>query len=376
MPPEPSVAPTPTPTPVPENSAPVANAGADQGAHMGDVVSLDGSASTDADGDELSYSWTIVGASIDEGITLINAEAVMPEVQVHARGSYEIMLIVNDGIEDSEADYVSIEAGNVRPVADAGADQSDEVGTTFALDGSGSSDVDGDALTYFWAVVEGPDGAALTNANTVAPSFTPSVMGEYTIQLIVNDGIDDSDLDFVSISVNEVVNPNRKPIANAGADQSSFVGQSVRLDGSNSRDPDGDALTYRWSVSSVPAGSMASVSDAGAMKPQVEIDVAGTYVMQLIVSDGLLQSDPDTVVINTQNTRPVADAGNDATVDSGASVQLDGSDSYDADGDALTFSWSIVSQPAAGEHFAFKPFKYDPKLYGSRRRDLCSSTNR
>ena len=47
-----------TTPPAPANRAPVANAGADQAAKVGDQVTLNGAGSTDPDGDSLSYAWT------------------------------------------------------------------------------------------------------------------------------------------------------------------------------------------------------------------------------------------------------------------------------------------------------------------------------
>jgi len=79
---------------------------------------------------------------------------------------------------------------------------------------------------------------------------------------------------------------------------------------------------------------------------QVTADRPGTYVAQLIVSDGTLASAPDTVVVSTANSRPVANAGSAQAVDTGSTVRLDGSGSSDADGDALTYSWSLTTRPA------------------------------
>lgn len=64
----------------------------------------------------------------------------------------------------------------------------------------------------------------------------------------------------------------------------------------------------------------------------------GTYVVQLIVNDGTVNSDPDTVILTTTNVAPVADAGLDQTVLTGDTVQLDGSGSGDDDSDLLTLS--------------------------------------
>jgi len=90
---------------------------------------------------------------------------------------------------------------------------------------------------------------------------------------------------------------NQPPIAEAGPDQTVFVGDTVSLDGSGSTDVDGDPLTYQWSFSSRPGGSGATLSDTSAVNPTFEVDVAGDYVVQLIVNDGTVDSDPDTTSI-------------------------------------------------------------------------------
>ena len=82
---------------------------------------------------------------------------------------------------------------NIPPVADAGLDQTVDVGDTVTLDGSGSTDADSDPLTYSWVLsVPGGSGAVLSDTAAVGPNFVPDVAGTYTATLIVNDGTDDS----------------------------------------------------------------------------------------------------------------------------------------------------------------------------------------
>lgn len=76
------------------------------------------------------------------------------------------------------------------PLADAGDDQKVAVGQTVELDGTGSKDPDGDALTYEWTEIDGPE-VTIDNANTPKPSFVaPSVMAStaLTFRLTVSDG--------------------------------------------------------------------------------------------------------------------------------------------------------------------------------------------
>ena len=65
---------------------------------------------------------------------------------------------------------------------------------------------------------------------------------------------------------------NTQPVADAGPDQPVAVNDTVVLDGSGSSDTDGDALTYSWSLLSVPGGSGATLSDATAVNPTFVAD--------------------------------------------------------------------------------------------------------
>src|SRR6185503_10794625 len=95
--------------------------------------------------------------------------------------------------------------------------------------------------------------ATLVNSTLVNPAFVADVVGTYLAQLIVNDGMLDSLPATVTITFN-----NLPPMADAGPDQSLvFVGQTVRLNGSGSRDINGGPLSFRWTLTTRPTGSQA-----------------------------------------------------------------------------------------------------------------------
>src|SRR5207342_3303217 len=105
-----------------------------------------------------------------------------------------------------------------------------------------------------------------------------------------------------------------------------------------------------WSFTSRPAGSQAILVNATLVNPTFVADVLGTYVVQLIVNDGTVDSPPDTVSITASRPRPVANAGPDqAVLFVGQTVQLDGRGSSDANGNPLTFRWSFTSRPAGSQ---------------------------
>ena len=233
--------------------------------------------------------------------------------------------------------------GNVPPVANAGPDQTVLVGATVQLSGSKSSDVDGDPLSYAWSVVSRPAGSAatLTSPSSVNTSFLVDLPGTYVVQLLVHDGTVESGPATVRIST-----VNSPPVASAGPDQTVTVGSTVQLDGAASFDVDGDPLSFEWTLASRPPGSQATLTDPTAEQPAFIADVGGTYVVQLVVNDGLVDSQAAAVRIDTQNSPPVSDPGPDQIVPMGSLVQLDASGSSDADGDPLTFRWSFTTRPA------------------------------
>lgn len=232
---------------------------------------------------------------------------------------------------------------NTRPVANAGPDQTVRTGTVVTLDGTGSTDADGQALSYRWSLLARPAGSAAVLSSTTAPrpTFTVDRGGDYIFRLVVNDGQVDSVFDEVQVST-----LNSAPIANAGADRTVARGSLVTLDGSASTDPDFDALAFRWSVTARPNGSVAALSDATAMQPQIRLDLPGEYRFALVVNDGEFDSSADSVAISTDNSVPVARPAGPATATRNQVVTLDGSASADADGDPLEFIWSWTSRPA------------------------------
>jgi PKD domain len=338
------------------NVPPVAEAGQDQGGQRrGARITLNGSASSDPNGDPLTYRWAFTNRPTNSQAVLSNPTNVSPTFTIDQDGDYKIQLIVNDGTVDSPPDIVTVTSANVAPVAEAGPNQAGTfpAGTVITLNGSASSDVNGDPLTYQWAFTTRPSGsqAVLSSATAVSPTFTIDRDGDYIIQLIVNDRRVDSPTDTVLVTSRNIV-----PVANAGPDQGDKLpGDRITLNGNASADPNGDPLTYRWAFTTQPAGSQAVLSNSTSVLPTFTIDRDGNYVVQLIVNDGTADSPPDTVTITSINVAPVANAGPDQTVsfpnDDAVSltVTLDGSASSDANRDPLTYRWSFTSSPPAFE---------------------------
>ena len=322
--------------------APVANAGPNRTAKVGDTVILDGSGSTNPSGyGTLTYNWKLTSTPPGSSTVLFWYDTVKPQFNVDVRGNYVLTLTVSNG-GGSDTAVVTVSTTNTPPVANAGANRTVSPGTIVTLNGSGSSDVDGDPLTYSWTITDRPAGstAVLLAPTSITPVFTVDKAGSYTIRLIVNDGKVDSLPALVIITTQ-----NTPPVANAGPNQIQSVGALVQLDGSGSTDVDGDPLTYKWSLITVPPGSLAALSSTTAVKPTFTADRAGTYVAQLIVNDGKASSAAATVQITTNPPlAPTASAGPNQTVAHRTTVHLNGSGT-DPQGLTLTYQWSLTARP-------------------------------
>ena len=291
------------------NTAPLANAGRIQNILVTATVTLNGSNSSDANGDALTYSWTLINKPGGSAAVLSNATSAMPTFTADVAGEYVASLVVNDGKVNSTSAIVTVNAAvaNAAPVANAGQVQNILVTAYVTLNGSNSSDANGDALTYSWTLINKPGGsvAVLRNATSAMPTFTADVAGAYVASLVVNDGKVNSTSAIVT--VNAAV-ANAAPVANAGPSQNVTVGATVTLNGSNSSDANGDALTYGWTLTSKPAGSAAVISSATAISPTFFADVAGTYVASLKVNDGKLDSSISNVSVTVTQSKVVGTA--------------------------------------------------------------------
>ena len=328
------------------NSPPVSNPGPNQTISVASTVQLDGSHSTDVDGDTLTYRWAILSAPSGSSAVLSSTTAVQPTFVADRVGTYVIQLIVNDGTVNSQPATVMISTNDVPPVANPGPAQSVTAGTVVTMNGSGSTDSDGLPLSYQWALLSLPSGSAATLSSTSAAStsFTADVPGNYVAQLIVNDGFLSSPPTTVTISTSDV-----PPVANPGANQTMPVGATVQLDGTGSTDSDHQALAYRWAILSQPSGGAATLSSTTAAKPTFVATLAGLYVVQLIVNDGFLDSLPVTMTVTAEqlNQPPTVSAGPNQTIELPANTTtLNGSAFSSAPaGSPVTVQWSQVSGP-------------------------------
>ncbi len=365
------------------NGIPVADAGTDRTVSADDTIVLDGSGSYDPDGDQITFSWSFDRVPEDSamaeyvGFPGNNTTANSSELRPDVAGTYIVELIVKDnrGSESSpDLVVINVEPGEA-PIANAGPDQASLTGEPVDIDGSSSYDALGRDLTYQWSLTEIPANSSLTaiSADTSSiANITPDVGGTYVVSLVVNNGLTDSEADTAAITV-KAEDP-LPPIADSGEDiKDAYDCNLVSLDGTDSYDPNGDIITYEWSIQSAPEGSLtssASILDRTAGMTAFYPDSAGSYVVSLAVNDGAEWSTPDLVNITTTerpyNTAPVVEAGKGWTIDAGEAVCEEDGYSYDCDacgavtvtlgmdastldddGDPMELLWEVVGDVSA-----------------------------
>ena len=338
------------------NNAPVADAGPDQNVARNTTAQLDSSGSRDPDGDPLTYSWVQTSG---QTVTLNGANTATPSFTVpnidRSGATLEFEVTATDPSGATSTDTVSIVVpANQAPTPDAGPDQTVQGGSTVTLDGSGTTDPEGDPLTYTWTQFDGPS-VTLNNPNSLNPTFvapqatsTPQVL---RFRLRANDGVNSGPntvlpIDTVSITIPAASN-NNPPVADAGPDQNVARNSTAQLDGSGSRDPDGDPLTYSWTQT---RGGTVTLTGANTVTPSFtvpNVDRRGvTYVFELTTSDPSGATATDTVrIVAPANQQPNPDAGPDQTVQGGSTVTLDGSGTTDPEGDPISYDWAQSGGP-------------------------------
>lgn len=197
---------------------------------------------------------------------------------------------------------------NSTTAAEAGPAQSVIAGTLVSLNGSQSTGAAGSLITYQWSMISKPvgSGAVISNPTTVNPTFNADLPGQYNLKLAVTDGASITSEDTIIITAAASAS-NAVPVAQAGIAQRVVTGTVVTLDGSGSSDANGDLLTYSWAFTSKPTGSSATLSSTTAAKPTFTPDVVGTYVFNLTVNDGEVNSSPSTVnVVSIANNGSIS----------------------------------------------------------------------
>ncbi len=328
--------------------APSANGGGDPTITLPtNSVTLTGSGS-ETNGTIVSYAWSQVSGP--STATIVTAGQAQTDIKDLVQGVYKFQLKVTDnsGVTATDVVTVTVKAAPVVPGPPSANGGSDHIITlptnSVTLAGSGS-EANGTIVGYAWSQLTGPSTATITTAGQAQTGVSDLVQGVYTFQLKVTDNSGVTATDVVTVTVNAAPAVPGAPFVNAGSDQViTLPANSVTLTGSGS-ETNGTIVSYIWTQVSGP--STAAIGTAGLAQTSISSLIQGVYVFQLKVKDnsGVTATDQVQVTVNAAaaNKPPVANAGPGQAIDLPATVTLDGSASYDPDGNIVKYSWMQVS---------------------------------
>ena len=363
-------------TVLPPTTPPVADAGEDQESPPA-VFTLDGTGSYDPDEDPITYLWEQIGGSV--AVTLSGTTTEQPSFTARGHGDYTFRLTVTDTFNATDNDQVTVTVLNVPPDARPGRDRSLVRDTApdmdVVLDGSASIDAnrtvnDDDIESYQWEQVIEPGDLTTAGVTLEIDQQTPELAvfdtselpaGIYQFRLTVTDGGEDAaapGTDTVTVTVN-VPGDNIPPTAHAGVNIDQYVNTVVTLSGHESKDTDGDPLTYLWRqvANGAPTLPLIGGTDYTSVQPKFRPVLPGAYIFELIVNDGTVDSLPDTVevyMLKPADEFPIADilvAGVRTSVVPlpmavGDTLVFDGEVLGVADPGTVTGRWSQTGGPA------------------------------
>jgi len=350
------------PTPLP----PVAVAGPNQSVAPSTLVTLDGSASFDPNGVGLTaFNWVQASGptvTLAPGATAAIKTFTTPLVpfgQPPAVLTFNLTVTSAAGVSPASTVTITVNppATAGTPIARAGVPQVVNSGATpVSLNGAGSSDPNGNTLTYAWTQVGGT-AVVLTGATSALPTFTaptllpgsPDVVLSFS--LTVNNGFNASLPDTTTVTVQAAA--ALPPVANAGPAQTVASDALVALNGSGSTDPNGLTLSFAWTQTGGTAVTLNGANTAfpNFTAPHVAFgSPAQTLTFQLTVQNSALLSSTASVTITVNPAvllAPIANAGAAQTVNSAVLTTLQGTASDpNIPAQALTITWTQTTGPA------------------------------
>ena len=296
---------------------PVANAGGPYTCFTGVTCRLDGSGSMDIDPSDIitAWEWDLNGDRVYGDST-----GEQPETVYGTPGIRNIGLrvtdngVMNNGVRLEAFAFTTVNvAQNRAPAADAGGPYATVEGWTVQLDGSGSSDPDGNPLSYAWDLDN--DGSFETTG--VKPSFSPADNGSFTVRLKVSDG----PLEATATATVTVANqaPSVNPVPGATINE----GESYAAAGSFS-DPGADSWTATVDYGDGSGVQPLALSGKGFNLSHLYTR-DGVYTVTVSVSDDDGGTGSATGSVTVRNVAPAVNAGPDAAISAGGTFTSSGS---------------------------------------------------
>ena len=240
------------------------------------------------------------------------------------------------------------------PTANAGANQTVAEGSAgVTLDGSTSTD-DG-VMTYQWQQISGTP-ITLTNAGQSIATFDAPLVtttSELIFRLTVTDNDGNTSTDTISVFVQDALDLNTPPIANAGNDQNVNENTLVTLDGTASSD-NVAISNYLWEQVAGTFVMLDSYSIASPTFTAPPVSSAGELLtFQLTVTDGpgLQATSTVNVTVNDLDNPPVAKISDSSgtvitAIANNGQITLYGNFSNDPDGPISAYNWLQTAGPA------------------------------
>jgi len=263
------------------NEPPQANAGPDQAADGGSVVTLDGSDSLDIDDGIVSYSWKQIRGP---AVTLSDAALDQPTFtapNVELDGvSLTFDLTVTDAgnLSDTDSCVVNITRQNQPPTAVVAPDYRETTGETLVtMDGSGSTDPDDGIVSYLWSQEEG-EPVSLSDPTSAVTTFTAPKSEPFgkniklKLTVIDHGGLQGTADTSVYVMESEVSN-NLPPAAAFSV----VFSRKVALFNDNSSDTDGAIVSWLWNFGDGKTGT--------EQNPKHRYNKFGNYSVTLMVTD-------------------------------------------------------------------------------------------
>ena len=278
------------------NSPPVANAGPDQTVGSG-LVTLDGSASYDPDGDPITYQWLQIGGP---AVALSAPTAVKTTFTVVSGQSYVFKLTVTDSGGLSSSATTRVTSGTAASAL------------IVRFDATPSSITAGQSSQLTW-VVQGASSVSINNgvgnvAATGSTTVTPSATTTYTLTAVGPSG---NVTATATVTVGPVVVVPGTP-------------QIIRFEGSPLNIQPGQQSTLSWTTS---GATTVSISGVGSVTLNGSTTVSPaqttTYTLSATSSDGKTVTAPVTITVST-GTVPqiVVFVVTPSTIDPGSSAKL------------------------------------------------------
>ena len=152
-----------------------------------------------------------------------------------------------------------------------------------------ANDSDGDPLTYSWEQLPATPAGTFGGETGATRTWTAPMLSQnttFTLRVTVSDGKGGSAQGTVDVAVANVPGPNHPPTVDAAITVPASVSAGDVNLSIGASDPDGDPLTYSWTVDPAGQGTFTTPTAAATQWRSPELSAATTYTFQVTVSDG------------------------------------------------------------------------------------------